>query len=150
MLHTTPMMDHIGLSNIAEATKSDPSLSKIVNLIKSVKIAISKSEAGEVLRLKTIFSELTTTGNNIILKGDRIVLPKQLQPQAIQLAHKGAHPGQSGLLRRLRNHFFFHGMDKEVQIYVQSCHECSLFTDKKTQDLSDHTTSQTNAGKRYL
>ena len=50
------------------------------------------------------------------------------------MAHQGAHPGQSGMQRRLRYHFFFHDMDKQVNEYVANCPDCLLFTDKKTKE----------------
>ena len=49
--------------------------------------------------------EITVTGNGVLLKGSRMLLPKALQSDAIELAHRGAHPGRSGLARRLRYHF---------------------------------------------
>ena len=40
------------------------------------------------------------TGNRIVLKDERMVLPATLQE--IKLAHTAAHPGQQGLKQRLR------------------------------------------------
>ncbi|CAB4041174.1 Transposon Tf2-9 poly [Paramuricea clavata] len=74
------------------------------------------------------------TANGIILKGEKIVLPSNLQDTAIRLAHRGAHPGQSGLERRLRYHFFFHNMSKKIEEFVKSCNHCSMFIDKKTKE----------------
>ena len=68
---------------------------------------------------KGILNELTITDNGIIFKEDRMVLPKSLQSECIALAHKGAHPGQSGLLRRLRYHFFFPKMNKSVDRFCE-------------------------------
>ncbi|CAB4037290.1 Retrovirus-related Pol poly from transposon [Paramuricea clavata] len=63
-----------------------------------------------------------------------MILPTKLQEKAIQIAHKGAHPGQQGLKRRLRYNFFFHGMDKKVEEFVKSCSNCNVFVDKKTKE----------------
>ena len=89
-------------------------------------------------KFEPILSELSLTGNGIILKGDRIVLPESLQLRAIELAHRGAHPGQSGIGRRLRYHFFFHGLFDKVKKFVEQCKECSMFTDKKTKEPIEH------------
>ena len=75
--------------------------------------------------------EITITGNGILFKGDRIILPTSLQEKAIALAHRGTHPGQSGLERRLRYHFFFHSMLKKVETFIQNCRDCQIFTNKK-------------------
>ena len=34
MLHTTPIMDHIGLTNIAKSTKSDPTLQELCKSVR--------------------------------------------------------------------------------------------------------------------
>ena len=57
---------------------------------------------------------------------------------AIELSHRGAHPGRCGIERRLRNHFFFHDMFYKVHEFVKSCRECSMFVDKKTKEPLDH------------
>ena len=86
------------------------------------------------MKFNKIMSELTVTGNGIILKGDRIVLPESLQDLSIELAHRGNHPGQCGITRRLRSHFFFHDMDAKVSKLTSSCLPCNSHTDKKTSE----------------
>ena len=137
-LHSTPVMDHIGLSTIAMETASDSILKKICNYVKSGISWIPKNEETAVQKFKQILPELTVTGNGILLKGDRIVLPESLQAVAIELAHRGAHPGQSGMERRLRFHFFFHDMFRKVEKFVKACEGCSRYVDKKTKEPIDH------------
>ena len=69
---------------------------------------------------------------------DCIVLPKALQEDAVKLAHQGSHAGQTGLARRLRYHFYFHGMNELVQKHINDCFDCQLFTDKKCSELLKH------------
>ena len=137
-LHSTPVMDHIGLAAIAIETASDKVLNKICKLVKSGQNWIPKTEEAAVQKFKQILPELTLTSNGILLKGERIVLPESLQETAIELAHRGAHPGRSGMERRLRFHFFFHGMLAKVENFVKSCDACSRFVDKKTKEPIDH------------
>ena len=48
----------------------------------------------------------------------------------------------SGLKGRLRSHFWFPGMDREVESKVFKCDQCALFTKKNTHEpLQPHTTS---------
>ena len=137
-LHTTPVMDHIGLSTIARETASDEVLKKVVGYVRSGKTWIPKEETEKVKKFLPILPELMVTGNGILIKEDRIVLPEALQQHAIELAHRGAHPGQSGIERRLRFHFFFHEMFNKVQKFVKTCDGCSIFEDKKTKEPIDH------------
>ena len=137
-LHSTPVMDHIGLSTIASQTAADRVLKRICKFVKAGQTWIPKEEETAVQKFKQILSELTLTGNGILLKGDRIVLPESLQETAIELAHRGAHPGQSGMERRLRFHFFFHDMFRKVERFVKSCEGCSRYVNKKTKEPINH------------
>ena len=137
-LHTTPMMDHIGLATIAQETAKDKVLQQLSNIINKSQTFIPKTAPGAVRKFNKIISELTLTGNGIILKGDRIVLPQSLQDTAVQLAHRGSHPGQCGLARRLRSHFFFHDMDSKISNLTTNCLPCNTHSSKKTSEPQHH------------
>ena len=132
MLHSTPIMDRIGISAIALETTADETLRTIRQYISKNQHWIPKSDSKEVQKFRGIMNEITVTGNGILLKGSRMILPKSLQSQAVELAHRGAHPGRSGLARRLRYHFFFHDMASLIENYVLKCDQCNMFVDKKT------------------
>ena len=138
MLHATPIVDHISLGEISRNTGDDAVLSKLKTVVKEGRTFIHKHESKELRKFDAILSELSLTANGLLLKGDRIVLPESLQLRAIELAHRGAHPGQSGIGRRLRYHFFFHGLFDKVKRFVEQCKECSMFTDKKTKEPIEH------------
>ena len=138
MLHSTPVIDRIGLSTIALATNEDDTLQTIRQYVRSGQYWIPKSATKEVQKFRGIMNEITVTGNGILLKGSRMILPKSLQSEAIELAHRGAHPGRSGLARRLRYHFFFHDMSKMIEEYVLKCDHCNVFVDKKTTEPIKH------------
>ena len=104
LLHTTPIMDKITLSKIATDTAKDATLAKLISLLKEGKTYIPKGSNHELKKFQQILNLITVTGNGILLKEERIILRKSLQQDAINLAHQGAHPGQSGVLRRLRYH----------------------------------------------
>ena len=140
MLHSTPVIDRIGLSTIALATNEDDTLRTLRKFIKNGQSWIPKSATKEVQKFRGIMNEITVTGNGILLKGSRMILPNSLQSKAIELAHQGAHPGRSGLARRLRYHFFFHDMSKAIEEFVLKCDLCNAFVDKKTTEPIKHHT----------
>ena len=117
----------------------DHTLQKIATLIKKGQSWIPKTELAEVQRFRPILPQITVTENGIILKDEMIIVPTKFQERAIELAHKGAHPGQERLKRRLRYHFFFHGMDKKVEDFVKSCSDCNVFVDDKDDKGTDQT-----------
>ena len=93
-LHVSPVIDAIGIKEIAGHTSIDPILNKLRKLIKSGKNYISKSKPN-LNRSREILSEITCVSNGTLLKHDKIVLPKTLFEKAIKLAHSGAHPRQN-------------------------------------------------------
>ena len=133
-LHTTPIIDHIGLARIAKDTHDDPTLCYLREVIQKGQTWIPKDSDKKVRKFCKILPTITVTGNGILLKDDRIILPESLQLEAIQLAHKGSHPGEIGIQRRLRYHFFFHDLNEKVHLHIASCKDCQVFTDKKTSE----------------
>ncbi|XP_058816732.1 uncharacterized protein K02A2.6-like [Topomyia yanbarensis] len=72
----------------------------------------------------TIKDDLTTYGE-IILRGDRIVIPKQLRGKVVQLAHSG-HQGCTAMKAQLRAKVWFPLMDKAVETTVRGCKPCKM------------------------
>ena len=138
MLHSTQVVDYISIGKISEETRKDKVLCKIQNMIRKGQRSIPKNEDDDVRKFDPILQDLTLAANGIILKDDRLVLPTSLQPLAIELAHRGSHPGRSGIERRLRYLFFFHNMFSKVKDFVQECDVCSVFVDKKTKEPIRH------------
>ena len=134
MLHTTPIVDRISLKDISDETTSDPTLSMLRSLVNKGQTWISKTANPDLQKFRPVLPEITVTGNGILLKGDRIILPEKLQKLAIELAHRGSHPGQSAMERRLRYHFYFSDMKAKVATYLDSCIDCKMFTEKKTHE----------------
>ena len=69
-------------------------------------------------------SELSAIGK-LVLRGTRIVVPKQLRTQVLTLAHEG-HPGIVAMKQRLRTKVWWPGIDKEVSSACKTCHGCQL------------------------
>ena len=134
ILHTTPIMDHTGIAAIAKAINNNENLEQLRDIVTKVQTWIPKTAKKELLHFKQILPEITVTGNGILLKDERIILPDNLQNQAIQLAHLGNHSGRSGLERRLRSHFFFFDLNKKAKQLVEHCSDCQIFTNKKRQE----------------
>lgn len=61
----------------------------------------------------------------LVLRGSRIVIPRSLRKQCVELAHQG-HLGIVGTKQQLRTKVWWPGMDKEVEKYVKSCHGCQI------------------------
>lgn len=145
MLHTTPLMDSIGLAEIAEHTTDDNTLSTLRKLVQTGQTWIPKDADPRLRKFSSILPTITVTGNGILLKEERIILPETLHQRAIKLSHCGNHPGEIGLQQCLRYHFFFHNLNSKVQKFVASCPDCQAFNDKKTSEpLAPHSVPTKN------
>lgn len=69
-------------------------------------------------------NELGIVGE-LVIRGDKLVVPVSLRDRFIQLGHEG-HPGESGMTRRLRDRVWWPGMDKQIKKFVASCEGCRL------------------------
>ena len=77
---------------------------------------------------KTIYNishELCFTDEELLLRGDRIVIPSKLRHQAIHLEHED-HAGMDRCKQRLRSNLWWPEMDKQVEENIRCCHPCQL------------------------
>lgn len=73
---------------------------------------------------KPFVSELSSSGN-LLLRGDKLVIPESLQQKTLEIAHE-SHPGIVVMKRRLRQKVWWPLMDKQVEAYVRKCKPCTL------------------------
>ncbi|XP_058814114.1 uncharacterized protein K02A2.6-like [Topomyia yanbarensis] len=76
------------------------------------------------LVFKSTFKELCRV-DDVLLRGDRIVIPEILQGRVVQLAHEG-HPGIRIMKAHLRTHVWWPKMDSQVEKFVKACRGCIL------------------------
>ena len=69
-------------------------------------------------------SELCAIGK-LVLRGTRIILPKELRSRVLELAHEG-HPGIVAMKQRLRSKVWWPGIDKDAERICKTCHGCQL------------------------
>ena len=62
-----------------------------------------------------------------VLRGTRIVLPKQLRCQELKLALE-SYPGSVAMKQRLRTKVWWPGIDKEAEGVCKTCHGCQLIS----------------------
>ena len=71
-----------------------------------------------------IMHEMCVYGQ-LLLRGNRIVVPMKLRPQMLALAHEG-HFGVVNTKQRLRSKVWWPGMEKAAEKHVKSCHACQM------------------------
>ena len=104
---------------VEQASAKDPTLQLVRQAVTS----------GDWSRLsgtmyKALSEELWVLGQ-LVLRGNRIVMPESLWKHTIALAHEG-HQGMTRTKARLREKVWWPNMDKQVEQFVKACHPCQL------------------------
>ena len=105
---------------LQKETGCDQDLQKLISCLKAHDEKTCKEELKEYIG---IFDELTVI-NELVIRGEQIVIPTSLQADVVGLAHEG-HQCIDKTLQLLRQTCWFPKMGKHVKEYVQSCHACN-------------------------
>jgi hypothetical protein len=103
-------------------TARDKELTETIKMVSGLSHSAPKS-------LANIKQELTTTNEGLVLRGNRVVVPKSLQKEIVALAHSG-HMGVVQTKQLVRNYVWFSGIDEAIESAVRSCPKCQANTDK--------------------
>lgn len=79
---------------------------------------------GKAVAFKIFETELCFVGD-ILLRGNRIVIPEKLRERVLELAHEG-HPGMTVMKRRLRTKVWWPKIDQQAELIVKKCFGCTL------------------------
>ena len=71
-----------------------------------------------------VSAELCVIGE-LVLRGTRFVIPRELRSRVLTLAHEG-HLGIVGTKQALRCKVWWPGIDKDAERYCRTCHGCQL------------------------
>ncbi|CAK1594433.1 unnamed protein product [Parnassius mnemosyne] len=93
--------------------------------ITNVKNGLYKNQWDESVKTFKIFEDELCFYDNILLRGNKIVIPNKLRQQVLVAAHEG-HPGIVSMKERLRAKVWWPKIDKDVEMLVKSCKGCTL------------------------
>eukprot|EP00914_Ancora_sagittata_P015152 GHVO01029710.1.p1 GENE.GHVO01029710.1~~GHVO01029710.1.p1 ORF type:complete len:1206 (-),score=132.44 GHVO01029710.1:398-4015(-) len=109
------------LKEIQNATKEDSVLKEVSAYINSK--WPDKVEDDTLSSFFSVRDELSTQ-NDLVFRGQRLVIPKQLQKKMLDDLHR-AHQGVDSTLRLARESVFWPGLNKDVRMKVKSCERCA-------------------------
>ena len=78
------------------------------------------------------FRDELSVCQNVIIKGQTIVVPQNLRPKYLKLCHT-AHQGADSCLRRARQSVFWPGMTADVKTVVEKCEVCAKAAPRQQQ-----------------
>lgn len=118
------------LQEIKDATKADDCLKACMEAIRSgswekiAKQSQNESFSSDFSSLKAVKDELTVnTTSDLVLRNNRIVVPKALKERIVDIAHEG-HQGVVKTKQLLREKVWFPGIDRIVERKVKQCIPC--------------------------
>lgn len=110
----------ITVRDVAEATRRDQEMQKLIATLGS---DTRKSKLPtDLAEYQHVFSELSLSSEGILLRGDRILIPRDLRVKVLDLAHAG-HQGIVKTKSLIRSKVWYPGIDKQVE--RRSAHEGS-------------------------
>ena len=120
--HIEARSDPLTLKEIREETKKDPDLQLLKQCIiynqfeKHKKNPAIKPYLGMIGELSVL--------DDIIFRGECMVLPLTLRHLTVELIHNLQHSGETNTLKLLSQHFFFPSMTAQVQSHIALCNIC--------------------------
>lgn len=107
----------ITLTQVQDATEKDSDFCQLIPLIQAGNHRACKADL-ELAKYAQVFQELSYM-EGIILRGHKLLVPKSLQQQVIDICHEGHH-GIVKTKQLLRSKVWFPGIDKSVERRVAS------------------------------
>ncbi|RXN21973.1 Transposon Ty3-G Gag-Pol poly [Labeo rohita] len=117
---------HISSSRLNELqthTAQDPVLQRLCNILKSGWPS-SQSKLPVEIRKYFPFRDELTVDEDIIMKGQKVVVPESLRSEYVTIIHRG-HPGLEATKRRARGIVFWPSLNKDIENQVLSCSICN-------------------------
>ena len=85
---------------------------------------VNRKTITEAAKMFTFYQEELSTHNDVLLKGDRIVVPIKLRRKILGNIHR-SHMGIETTKQRTRTSVFWPGINTEVEEIVRKCNACS-------------------------
>lgn len=124
---TEPYVNHIAAISTPIAIKFGEinELSQFDDEILAVKNGLTTNHWNEKAKPFKVFETELCFAGDVLLRGNRIVVPEKLRARIIELAHEG-HPGIVVMKRRLRSKVWWPKIDIDAEKHVKKCAGCTM------------------------
>ena len=117
---------------VKRVTKEDVTLQVLKQVISEGWLNNKTALPEEVRQYFAVRDELTTA-DDLLFRGDRIVLPKCLQRELMQRVNKG-HLGNNASLTRARECVYRPNMSNQLRDFISTCHSCCEHDVRQTKE----------------
>ncbi len=121
--HDTQHIMALSWEDVTSATASDPIMCQLMHAI-NTGFQDTHRTANDGLAAFWPFRESLHVAEDVILFGDRVVIPLSLREQVLQILHS-AHQGVSAMESRARTIVFWPGITKDIQAMRDQCVTCN-------------------------
>lgn len=118
-IRTIQVSAALDIVEVMKATTDDEEMQKLKESILTNKWDNSN------LKQYAMFRNEYTVANDLIMRGNKLVIPSSLRNRMCQLAHEG-HPGETMMKTRLRDRCWWPGIDAAAVEMCKSCEGCRL------------------------
>ena len=121
-LFTSAIPKSVTHEEILKHTNDDEVLQELIRRIRGAKFNVKKRKSA---MFDHVFSELSVTNDNVVLRNQKIVIPSSLQNRIIEIAHDG-HQGITKTKELLRTKVWFPRLEKLVEQRINCCNVCQI------------------------
>ena len=145
-METVNMARHVPISQplmeeLAEAVRQDDTMTKLKEVIRSG-WPERQHDVDPVLRPYFHVRDELSLDDNLVYRGERVVIPKSRRKVMMQKVHS-SHLGIEGCLRRARECLYWPNMNSEMTDFMQKCETCrSLGRNQQKETLHSHDVPQ--------
>jgi len=125
-------IDASQLKKIQQASANDPILSELRQVIHKG-WPHKKNEVSESVRLYFDVRDVLTTQDELVFKGQRLVIPNVLRKEMMSTIHS-THIGVEGCLRRARDTLYWPQMTAQLKDYISKCETCLAFRENPAKE----------------
>ena len=127
----------VSLEEVIDASKTDVIIQAAMRALHTGRwhevIKSNPEHESELKRLYLLRSELSANESDLLLRGNRIVIPVSLRTKLVNLAHEG-HQGLVRTKNLLRQKVWFSGIDAMTQKIVGECPQCQITTTENNRE----------------
>lgn len=123
----------VNYEQLVEVYSEDSTMQRLINYISNDWNDFSSSDDSDLQQFYNRRESLSIS-NNIILFGDRVIIPTSLREIIIKQLHNG-HPGITKMKNLARSYVYWPNIDKQIENFVKFCSKCALFGKSPTKTL---------------
>ena len=118
----SPVQSNLTINQIQAETANDPDMQQLIKYIIEG-WPTRQQDVIQQLQSYHTFKEEMSVIDDLVFKGERIVIPTPLQAKALQAIHR-SHMGIQKTLDRSKGCFYWSGISKDITHVCETCEEC--------------------------